>query len=306
MNRAEALFAAIDVITHPMQNYIKVKGLQHEFDIPYSNEFEERKMDLIYRKVDVTLPIIINAHGGGFVKGDKKHRHSICDMFADKNWFVINANYRLSPKYTFPALIEDMFSLMTNIPELAEKYNLDTSKIVWTGDSAGAYIAAMTVAALTNETLRNALELPDINMPPAGLIGFCGPYDLLKVISTPLAFGLTKSIAESFTGMKTDKKFTNLPEYKYMDYLSPSDFVTDKWCPTLLVYSEQDLFCKGLEQGLLANIRAHGVYVDESHSTKTLDNHCYHFNYPTKASKEALKKAFEFLDYIVKDQQTIN
>lgn len=305
MNKVEFLFHAIDVITHPMQNCIKVKGLEHRFDIPYANDFAEQKMDLIFKKSDNPLPVLINFHGGGFVKGDKKHRHTISDLFADKNWFVINANYRLSPKHVFPALIEDAFLILEKLPDMVAEYNLDISKIVFTGDSAGAYLAAMLVACLTNETLRTALDMPSSEIKPAGLIGFCGPYDLMSAMLKPMPFGLTVAMAESFTGLKVGSDISKLKDdYKYAQYISPVDFVTEKWCPTLIVYAEKDLFCKGLEAQMMDNIKKAGVYCVESHSTKAIDNHCYHFNYSTQASKDALNKAYEFLSYVLESQST--
>jgi acetyl esterase/lipase len=307
MNRVEVLFSLIDVLAHPLQNYIKVKGLEHKFDVPYANDYPEQKMDLIFRKSDKALPVLINMHGGGFVKGDKKHRHSICDMFADKGWFVINTNYRLSPKHVFPALVEDMFILLNGLEDLSSQYNLNLAKVVFTGDSAGAYLSAMVVACLTNETLRNALKLPEVNIIPAGLIGFCGPYDLVKAMAKPMAFGLTECMAKSFTGLSVDRDVSKMMDnYEYVKYVSPVNFVTEKWCPSLIVYAEQDLFCKGLELELIENIKNAGVYCTEAHSTKALDNHCYHFNYWTKVSKEALKKAFEFLDYVAGLEVAVN
>jgi acetyl esterase/lipase len=298
VNRGEFLFEIIDVLGHFPQNYIKVKDIIIEKNMAYSLDFYDRKMDLLYRKTTEQLPILINIHGGGFVKGDKKHRWSLCSQFADKNWFVINANHRLAPKYPFPAMFEDMFALLAILPELALKYNLDTSKIVLTGDSAGAYIAAYTVALMTNDSLRLALSLPKIELKPAGLIGFCGPYDIVKALSAPLAFGLVECLAESFSGVKLSKGCPELATYPYAPYLSPVDFVTENWCPSLLVYAEKDIFCAGLEAGLFNAIKDVGVYVDEIHSSTSLANHCYHLFNWLKITKNTLEKCFEFLDTI--------
>ena len=47
-----------------------------------------------------------------------------------------------------------------------------------------------------------------------------------------------------------------------------------------------------------------GVKVSEHHSVKLIDNHCYHFNYWVKASKEAMAMVFGFLDGLYAYQKT--
>lgn len=110
MNRAEVVFKAIDVLFHPFQNCIKIKDTVIEKDISYDDRYPQCKADFVYKKSEEKLPVLVNIHGGGFVMGDKKHRRSISELYADKGWFVININYRLAPKYPFPAFMEDIFA----------------------------------------------------------------------------------------------------------------------------------------------------------------------------------------------------
>ena len=104
MNRAEFIFAAIDVLFHPFQNYITKEGVKCIKDISYNDQYAECKGDIYFKEgAKEPMPVIVNVHGGGFVKGDKKHRKSIAHLYADRGWFVWNINYRLSPKHKFPA-----------------------------------------------------------------------------------------------------------------------------------------------------------------------------------------------------------
>lgn len=295
MNRSEFVFAAIDVLFHPFQNYISYKGQTIEKDIPYG-DLPDQKFDAYYRKSDKPLPVVINIHGGGFVKGDKKHRKSISEMYAERGWFVINANYRLAPKHIFPAHIQDMFLLLQKLPDFATKYNLDLTRLIFTGDSSGAYTAAYMEAALLNKDIRTTLSLPDCDIRPSGLLLYCGPYDVLTALGRPIPFGMTKSIAESILGFKLNKDFSNKFDYQYAKILAPTDFVTAEWCPTCLTYAEQDFFCAGQGQILYNKLKDLNVPVWEAHSTKFMDNHCYHFNFWTKTSKTTMKVALDFLD----------
>lgn len=298
MNRAEVIFAAIDVLFHIPQNYIRYKDIECEKDIVYSDaDIEACKADIYYKKGAKTpMPVVVNIHGGGFVKGDKKHRISISHMYAERGWFVLNMNYRLSPKYAFPAPVEDVINAVNYLTELKSRFDLNLDKVVLTGDSAGAYLAAEAEAVITNDDLRMRLNIPECKVKPAGLALFCGPYDMLAAINAKIPFGLVKCIAESFMGFKVDKGLGNLSEYKYIKDIAPIDYVNSDWAPTVLTMAKKDFFCKGHGELMYSKLQAAGVKVSEHHSVKFIDNHCYHFNYWVKASKEAMAMVFGFLD----------
>lgn len=298
MNRSEFLFAAIDGLFHIPQNYIRVKGIKRIKDIVYDKQYPEYCTLDIYFKENARepMPVIVNIHGGGFVKGDKKHRISVSHMYAARGWFVVNINYRLSPKYVFPDSTADVINAVNYLSELAKNYSLNLDKVVLTGDSAGAYSAASAEAVITNPELRERLGVPECILKPAGLILFCGPYDLVSAMKTKLPFDIVKSIAESFTGFKLNKDFSNLSEYKYINDVSPIDYVNSEWPPTLLCMSRKDFFCKGHGELMYKKLAEAGVKVLEHHSEKAFDNHCYHFNYWRKASREAMAMVFGFMD----------
>lgn len=308
MNRSEFLFQAIDILFHIPQNYIRVKGIKCAKNIVYDEKYPKDCVLDIYFKENAKepMPVILNIHGGGFVKGDKKHRISVAHMYAARGWFVVNINYRLSPEYVFPDSTVDVINAVNFLKTLAANYSLNLDKVVLTGDSAGAYSAAGAEAVITNPELREKLNVPECSVRPAGLILFCGPYDLVAAMKTKLPFGIVKSIAESFTGFKLAKDFSNLPEYKYIKEVSPIDYVNSDWPPTVLCMSKKDFFCKGHGELMYQKLSDAGVKVLEHHSVKAFDNHCYHFNYWRKASREAMAMVFGFMDglYAYKPKDT--
>ena len=64
----------------------------------------------LYRSKDaeVKLPVLLNIHGGAWVYGDKKVYAPYCMYLATQGFAVVNASYRLAPKHTFPAPLEDV------------------------------------------------------------------------------------------------------------------------------------------------------------------------------------------------------
>ncbi|MFA5449106.1 MAG: alpha/beta hydrolase [Clostridia bacterium] len=297
MNRVEVVFAAIDVLFHPLQNYIKVDGITVEKDISYGKS-PENQMDFYYKKTDETLPVLVNIHGGGFVKGDKKHRASLSLLYADRGWFVVNINYRLSPKSVFPTVVEDVLNVLNKLPELKDKYNLNLDKVVLTGDSSGAYTSAMTAACIFDPELLTALSLPQCDIVPAGVVGFCGLYDVVEVLKKPFPFKMSRVLGTSITGVTLGRKLKGLDEYKHINHISPIDYINEKWCPVFVAYSKKDMFCSGQGEAFCEKLKEKGVPYDESYSTSILDNHCYHFNFWTKASKNTMSKVYAFLEDI--------
>ena len=187
LTRSQALFQFIDTVWHPMQNYRLYKNVTMKKGIVYD---EKRPADcvgdVLYRQDLVDsgkkLPVVVYYHGGGFVRGDKKHRHSFCKMYADRGYFVYNVNYGLGPKTNFPQSGYDCVNAVNYLKKLSEEYPLDLDKVCVTGDSAGGYCAAHVTALSRDEALRQALGAPEFLVRPALFVGGCGMYDPPKSI----------------------------------------------------------------------------------------------------------------------------
>ena len=298
MNRAEVVFLGIDWLFHIPQNYINKDGVKCVKDVSYNDNYEECKVDLYYKETTEKMPVVVNIHGGGFVKGDKKHRKSISHLYADRGWFVVNANYRLAPKYHVMDIINDLMTLTNYLNTLAENYNIDLNKVVLTGDSAGAWAATYLTCLLTNPELRARLNIAEPNIKPAGLISFCGIYDLLEAIQHKIPFDLVKVIAESTLDFKFADDFSNLNDYPYAEEIAPINWLNKDFPRTIITYAKQDFFVKGQGERIYEKLKELGVDVEECHSEKIFDNHCYHFNFWLDVSKKTMDRAYKMLDEI--------
>lgn len=96
------------------------------------------------------LPVIFYIHGGGFVLGNA-HTHDklIRELSNRTNSVVIFPEYSLSPEAIFPTAMEQCFDILQHLDNWSEKYQLDLSRLVVAGDSAGATLA--TVMCLLNK-----------------------------------------------------------------------------------------------------------------------------------------------------------
>ena len=90
-------------------------------------------------------PIVIIIHGGGFVGGTSKNgSEAYCaDFLAPAGYSVLSINYRLAPKYPYPAMVEDVVRAIRLIRFHAPDFNGDPHKIALVGGSAGGYLSNM-------------------------------------------------------------------------------------------------------------------------------------------------------------------
>lgn len=307
MTRSEFLFRCIDVLCDPLQNYRRYKKVVKEKEnAVYDEAYPKECVGEIYYDPALIgegkdkLPVVVNVHGGGFVKGDMHFRRSISKMYADRGYFVYNIDHRLAPKTPFPGGMQDCAKALNYLNVLAEKYNIDLNKVCVTGDSAGAHYAAQMVAMAYDDVLCERIGADKITVKPALLVGFCGPYDLARTINfVKLPGHMLWDIGRCYfdkDGFHLKKDYSNMNDVKDLDCSNVLNWVNKDWCPSFIVMSDKDIICKGHGDLLKEKLDEVGVENKTFHSTKFLDNHCFHLNMWTKASKECLAQVLDFMD----------
>lgn len=100
----------------------------------------------IYRPAsDVALPIVVYAHGGGFVFCDLDSHDGLCRNLANLlAAVVISVDYRLAPEHAWPAAAEDVYAATCWAAEHATQLGGDPGRLGVAGDSAGGNLAAVT------------------------------------------------------------------------------------------------------------------------------------------------------------------
>jgi alpha-L-fucosidase 2 len=90
-------------------------------------------------------PVAIIIHGGGFVEGTSKNgSEAYCaDFLAPAGYAVFSINYRLAPKYPYPAMLHDVERAVRFIRHNASQWNADPKRIALVGGSAGGYLSNM-------------------------------------------------------------------------------------------------------------------------------------------------------------------
>lgn len=139
-----------------------------EKNISYG-DLQRQKYDLYQpEKISPETPILIFVYGGSWDSGEKSNYDFIGKTFAKEGFITIIPDYRLFPRVTFPAFVDDVaLSFATVRQKFPER------KIFIAGHSAGAQIASLLTfdhSFLKKHSLSACHEI-------AGFIGLAGPYD---------------------------------------------------------------------------------------------------------------------------------
>ena len=119
-----------------------------EKDIPYYSDVVTKKdgylaaqcrLDIYYPKSAKNYATIVWFHGGGLTGGRKE----IPAALLNKGYAVVGVGYRLSPKVTAPAYIEDAAAAVAWVFQHISRYGGSRELIFVSGHSAGGYLGMM-------------------------------------------------------------------------------------------------------------------------------------------------------------------
>ena len=93
-------------------------------------------------------PVVLYFHGGGWVLGDSTSDDALCrDLCARTGAIVVSADYRHAPENRFPAAVDDAVAAALWVAENATALGGDPNRLVVSGWSAGAGLAAVVCLA---------------------------------------------------------------------------------------------------------------------------------------------------------------
>lgn len=126
------------------------------------------------------LPILINYHGGGFfLPLLKELEHSLWQDAKTYGAIVFAIDYRVAPENKFPAAVNDSYNAFKWIAAHGSEFGGDTSRIVLTGNSAGANLVAVITQKAKKEGISNKIKLQVLN----GLPVDCSPHNMESSVS---------------------------------------------------------------------------------------------------------------------------
>jgi acetyl esterase/lipase len=154
-------------------------------DIAYAPEHGRRGLLDVYapRSGGDGAPVLFQIHGGGWMIGDKRQQAlPLMLHLARRGWVCVSANYRLSPKATFPDHIVDCKRALRWIRDHVAEYGGDPGFVVATGGSAGGHLSSLLALSANDPAFQPGFESADTRVE--GCVPFYGVYDFTNAWKT--------------------------------------------------------------------------------------------------------------------------
>jgi len=199
----------------------------------------ELKLDLyLPRNRSLPKPTLILFHGGGWVDGQKERNIFYLLPYLSMGWAVINVEYRMARTSPAPAAVEDCRCALRWATYHARDYNLDTSKFVLTGTSAGGHLALITgmlpagsvfdrQCPTDNSTRWNQATEPPLKV--AAIVNWFGITDVRELIDGPNA----KHYAMEWFGSMSNRE-------DLARQVSPINYVRAGLPPIITIHGDED------------------------------------------------------------------
>jgi acetyl esterase/lipase len=142
-------------------------GVDSYFELEYAvvPAYRPLVLDLHVPDGDHACPVVVYAHGGGFVAGTRTM--GPWAFLLKAGYAVASVDYRLAAEAHFPFPIHDLAAAVRWVRANAQQYRLDPGFVIGFGSSAGGY-------------LMNALALTGPDLP--GLTGSLGPTPEVSIV----------------------------------------------------------------------------------------------------------------------------
>lgn len=226
----------------PLPRVSKVETTTHTFTP--AGWPQPLKLDF-YPTAAAGAPVVVVVHGGGWDRGDRDQIPHFNHWLAEQGYHVAAISYRLAPEFPWPAQRDDTLQAIAWLKANANQLDLDATRIVLMGRSAGAQIAGAVAYAADDPAIR-------------GFIGLYGVYDMNFVWSISREDDVLNSVKLMNQFLGGSPSPANQADY---DSASAQGLVRrGSTPPTLLLHGTVDTFCWVKHSRLLADeLAQHGV-----------------------------------------------
>lgn len=263
-------------------------------DIPYIDDGDIRhKLDVHLPPTDESsYPVVMAIHGGGFSSLSKDLYSYIARIYNDMGFALVATNYRYATTTSYPGQVEDTTCALAWIHTEGPKYNLDPSRIIIMGGSAGGYMASMMA---THDNLNSFLggcphTLPSVDTHLGAVIF----YGLTDFTQSEFWNPRYKTIREKLWGESQEEI-----SQERLGELSPLTWIDSTDKPFLMLHGLNDSqipvemtyqFIEALE---LADVRAETYYPKLEHGFDILPLN-------NESVLEGYRKVDQFINSLIK------
>jgi acetyl esterase/lipase len=170
-----------------------------------------------------TYPIVVQIYGGAWRNGAPGDFAKFGKWLAAGGYVVFSIDYRHSPRWQWPAHLDDVTTALAWIGAHASEYGGDTARVVLLGRSAGAHLALLAAYRPAPLKVR-------------GVVAYYAPVDLADAYRHPPRPDPLdiRAVDEAFIGGTPDQRPAQYAE------ASPIAYARGRVPPTLLVFGGRD------------------------------------------------------------------
>lgn len=188
----------------------------------------ESKMDVYVSRSAQPAPTLIYIHGGGWVGGSKEGALLEVMPYLAMGWTVANVEYRLARNALAPAAVEDVRCAIRWVLNRAEQYNVDVSRVVVTGHSAGGHLSLISGMLPVSAGLdRQCVGTSEIRV--AAIVNWFGITDVVDLLDG----ANMKGYAVQWLGSMVDRDVV-------ARRVSPLEYVRSELPPIITIHGDAD------------------------------------------------------------------
>jgi acetyl esterase/lipase len=185
------VYATVPHITNPSAEASANPGAPNGIRPPLPNTGPPGTLDMhldVYQVASSKpTPVVIQIHGGGWIRGDRPSGSGSMGPFFSAGMSVVAVQYRNAIDAPAPAAIQDVRCAMAWVKKNAAKYNFDPNRIVTWGGSAGGHLALMAAYAPASMNPAGCTDQPKV----VGVIDMYGASDVAESLTFRGSMGFT-------------------------------------------------------------------------------------------------------------------
>jgi acetyl esterase/lipase len=159
---------------------VRPRAVEVVKNVPYTEASRHsQSLDVIRSKVAPPsgAPVLLYIHGGAWVIGDKREQGlPMLYELALEGFVCVSANYRLSPRATWPDHIVDVKQAIAWVRSHIAEYGGDPGFVAISGGSAGGHLAALAALSAGDSSYQPGFEDADTSVQAC--IPLYGVYDM--------------------------------------------------------------------------------------------------------------------------------
>ena len=176
-------------------------------------------------------PAVIKVHGGTWVTGSRRGLTMWNSWLNKLGYHVFDVDYRMPPPDRWLDEVGDVKCALAWVKAHAAEYNVDTTRLILMGYSAGANLAMLAAYSYEHPDLKPACGDP---VTVKCVINLYGPSDMKAIYAATGSGSFVQPRIRQYIGgspSEFDERY---------DLLSPINHISEKSPPTISIYGRKD------------------------------------------------------------------